>query len=287
MLGRRPDGFHQVVTAYQSVDLADTLTLERTKAPAIQLEITGSRLAPGEDNLVVRAARRLQRETACRSGARIALDKRVPVGAGLGGGSSNAAITLLALNQIWECCLSRDSLLRMAAELGSDVPFFLFGGTALGWGRGTRIHPFPDAFEPKRLVLLYPRFEIRAEEAYSSGNWRPYTGPDVLTRETAETTMRRLQRALDPGQTDSSFLENDLEQAVFKKYPVLAEGRRLLELAGCEQVMLCGSGSTLLGVGEIRQAAAALKDAGEVFHCTTLSRENYGKLLRSSGLHLS
>ena len=142
VLGKRPDGYHEVRTVMQTVDLADELELEEATAISLTVEPPGA--APTEDNLVLRAARLLQQAAGSSGGASITLRKGIPIAAGLGGGSSDAAVTLLALSSLWGIGMSPDELMELGATLGSDVPFFLQGnGCTLATGRGERIVPLP------------------------------------------------------------------------------------------------------------------------------------------------
>lgn len=291
ILGERSDGYHQIKTIYQTVDLSEEVLFETTSDGEIALEVEGRQVALGEENLLYRTAHLVRETTGSQVGIRMKLHKKIPVGAGLGGGSSNAALTLLALNQLWDCKIGKQQLVELAAQLGSDVPFFLVGGTAVGWGKGTEVEPLPDLPEEKGLLLFYPDLEISSGEAYSLGKWGTYGGRQILTRDWVETKMQDLLRAVGPKGDGWSFLENDFEDVLFAHYPVLVEAREALKKAGCERVMLCGSGSTLLGFGsdkQVKEAAAAItrEGIGEAFYCRTLSREQYRQLLMNSGLSL-
>ncbi len=291
ILGKRSDGYQQIRTIYQTVDLSEELVFETTSTRKIELEVEGRHVATGKDNLLFKSADLLRKTAGSQAGIRITLKKRIPVGAGLGGGSSNAALALLALNQLWDCKIGEKKLLELAGQLGSDVPFFLVGGTAVGWGRGTEVVPLPDLPQEKSFLLLYPHLEISSSEAYSLGKWGTYSGTGILTREWAETTMRALLRAVGPKGEGCSFLENDFEDVLFPHFPVLVGAREALKKAGCEQVMLCGSGSTLLGFGsakQVKKAASVItrEGIGETFFCRTLSRKKYRQVLMNSGLLL-
>jgi 4-diphosphocytidyl-2-C-methyl-D-erythritol kinase len=291
ILGKRSDGYQQLRTIYQTVDLSEEVVFETTSTREIQLEVEGRKVAPGEDNLLYQTADLLRKTAGSQAGVRIKLEKKIPVGAGLGGGSSNAALALLALNQLWDCKMGEKELVDLAAQLGSDVPFFLVGGTAVGLGRGTEVVPLPDLPREKSLLLLYPHLEISTVEAYSLGEWGTYGETEILTREWVENTMQDLLRAVGPKGDGWSFLENDFEDILFAHYPVLVEAREALKKAGCERVMLCGSGSTLLGFGsdkQVKEAAVVItrEGIGETFLCRTLSREQYRQILTNSGLLL-
>ena len=289
IFGRRKDGFHQLRTLYQMVDLRDEICLTATRDATITLEVQGYPVPADPSNLVCRAAE-LLRESTGRSekGVRLLLRKRIPVGAGLGGGSSNAAVSLLGLNQLWNCGLSDRELSVLAAKLGSDVPFFLVGGMALGEGRGEIVSPLPDPPGKEDLILLFPKRSISTREAYQIKDWGRWKGQEVLTKDPAETTIQRFC-ALGTGKI-WDFLENDFEPALFERYSFLRETAEALRSVGCERVMLCGSGSTLMGVGKPPGWAESSMDLldrwGEVFPCKTISRRRYRAKLYQAGLRL-
>ena len=166
--GRRPDGYHELQTVYRLIDRCDRVGVA-ARADG-EIRFSGEF---GEDNLCVRAARLLQRSTATRLGADLALEKQIPVGGGLGGGSSDAATTLLALNRLWGCGLARARLMQLGLELGADVPFFLFGGNALGEGIGERLTPLD--LGPAWYLVLTPQVSVSTKEIFSD---------DALTRNT-------------------------------------------------------------------------------------------------------
>ncbi|MGW8182052.1 MAG: 4-(cytidine 5'-diphospho)-2-C-methyl-D-erythritol kinase, partial [bacterium] len=208
ILGRRSDGFHELITVLQTLDYSDELSFE-IPSDEINLSIAGRDVARGKDNLICAAALLIKEQCRVDQGVRISLKKHIPVGAGLGGGSSNAAVTLIALNQLWNCQLTRSDLVQLASRLGSDVPFFLNGGTGLGWGRGEQICSLPEMAREFSVLVYYPRFQVSAAEAYSKiGDLS-----DRLTRPDLDTTIRRFHEVLEAG--DWSILRNDLEEAVF------------------------------------------------------------------------
>ena len=247
ILGLREDGFHELRTVLQTLDLADRLILRVTADPAIRIQVHGRSVPAGPGNLVCRAARLLQRVAGVSCGVELTLTKRIPVGAGLGGGSGNAAVTLMGLNQLWSCGLGLSDLTGLAAELGSDVPFFLHGGTALGKGRGEIISPLcRTSGAPWRSSFSIRGRGLSTRTAYSMGNWGVWEGGDRLTRSRTQTTIHRFS-----GFRDSllwAHLENDFETLLFQRYGFLEEARKALIALGCERVMVCGSGSTLMGL---------------------------------------
>ncbi len=289
VLGKRDDGYHEVATLLQTIDLRDDLELE-TRAAGLELRLEGRPVAVGEQNLVCRAVRLLQKRFGVGGGLRVRLRKRIPVGAGLGGGSGNAAMTLLALNRLWDLGLKRRQLAEIGAELGSDIPFFLFGGTALGQGRGERLTPFPDP-PPESLLLLYPGFEISAREAYQAGGWESLERAKELTKEQVDTTILRFRRTVERGLSALNLAENDFDGPLLSRYPRLARASESLRRAGCQRVMLCGSGSTLLGgvpTHRLDEAGGMVSrdGVGEVLVCRTLSRARYWDILAQANLSL-
>ncbi len=289
ILGKREDGFHEVATILQTIDLHDTLELE-TRPEGIELLLDGRSVATGEENLVNRAARLLQSRAGTRRGVRVRLRKRIPVGAGLGGGSGNAAMTLLGLNHLWGLGLKRGQLGEIGAALGSDVPFFLYGGTALGLGRGEKLTRFPDP-PSENFLLLYPGFQISAAEAYRAGGWGSLERVKELTKKQVDTTILRFRRTVERGLSALDLAENDFDGPLLSRYPGLVRARDSLKRAGCEPVMLCGSGSTLLGwapsqrLDEAR-GTVSRDGVGEVLVCRTLSRARYWDILAQANLSL-
>jgi 4-diphosphocytidyl-2-C-methyl-D-erythritol kinase len=156
VISARPDGYHEIATVLQAISLYDELDCE----PAADLTLDAPALPDDAPNLVLRAAEALQEATGCQAGAALTLRKGIPVASGLGGGSADAAAALVALNQLWKLYLEPAELLRVAAPLGSDVPYFLIGGTALATGRGERLDPLPDPL-PRWLVLVVPEVLVR------------------------------------------------------------------------------------------------------------------------------
>ncbi len=239
VLGRRVDGYHEVETIFQSVDLWDVL--EGEEGPALRLSVVAGDAPPDGSNLVLKAAKLLQARAsrAAGRGAVLLLRKTIPREAGLGGGSSDAAGALVLLNEIWGLHLAPSHLVGLAAELGSDVPFFLFGGTALGTGRGERISTLAPIAE-RRVLLGTPSFGLSTNEVYAGWD-APLTGikPDV-------TVPRPLVKLAEGN--DFGLARNDLERIVFRSHPELAGFRDALLASGAETALLSGSGSTVFGL---------------------------------------
>lgn len=241
VLAREASGFHQLETVFCAIDLADTITAQRAER-GIELEVVGARLGEPQENLVWRAASAFFRASGIAGGARLRLDKRIPVGAGLGGGSSDAASTLHALNALYGRPLGPRSILELAAELGSDVPFFAAGRPfALAWGRGGRLLPFP-ALPPAPTVVGVPDFSIATVYAYGELARARYAQPA-----TVPPTVLDLD-ALASWQGLAALAVNDFEDVIFQKYPILARAVRALADAGALISRLSGSGSAVFGI---------------------------------------
>jgi 4-diphosphocytidyl-2-C-methyl-D-erythritol kinase len=251
----RADGFHELRTVFQSIDLHDTLTFRRRKGPLV-FRCSDADLPVDASNLVVGAARALWREWKGPGEPRdveMVLDKRIPVGAGLGGGSSDAAAALRGLAAIWRVRWSERERWSLAARLGSDVPYFLCGGAALGLGRGDELYPLADP-GPTWVVLLIPRFRVLTADAYrwyDADQTRDEQGVQVVSPPPAgaASASRRLLV------TD---VWNDLEPPVASRHPEVLEMRRALEAHGARLSAMSGSGSAVYGLfGSGRLAAAA------------------------------
>ncbi|HLH25474.1 MAG TPA: 4-(cytidine 5'-diphospho)-2-C-methyl-D-erythritol kinase [Chloroflexota bacterium] len=201
VLGRRPDGYHELYTILQAIGLYDELCCE----PAADLTLDAPPLADDAPNLVMRAATALQEATGCQAGAALTLRKGIPLASGLGGGSADAAAALVALNDLWKLYLEPAELARIAPSLGTDVPFFLLGGTALARGRGDELEPLPDPL-PRWLVILVPETILpeKTRQIYAMLDPRWYTaGGFVLTlaqrlRTNQATSWRPLGNGLEP-----------------------------------------------------------------------------------------
>ncbi len=256
VLGRRSDGFHELRTVFQTVSLADTIDIAFTPARRTSIWVTADVEIPGGNIMERAAALALD---AMRTAGRIEmhLKKRIPMGAGLGGGSSDAAAVLLALPALAGKALPLAEMVDVAATLGSDVPFFLLGGTAVGLGRGTELYPLPDRTAAFGL-LVTPGIHVSTKEAY-----RDLARPK-LTLESAQSIISVFQSYVwDQGRSPSESLGcNDFEAVVFRRVPRLKVLKRQLERLGATPAMLSGSGSALFGVfrdrGQVRRARELL-----------------------------
>jgi 4-diphosphocytidyl-2-C-methyl-D-erythritol kinase len=245
---RRADGYHTIDTLFQEISLHDTLTF--APADSISLRVSGGDVAAGADNLVVRALELLRKKLRTNAGMKATLTKRIPMGAGLGGGSSDAAAALLAGWAIWtgqppQRAISRHGLPKLlfecAAELGADVAFFLRGGRAHAKGIGEKLAK-PQASEKKWLVLVYPRVHVSTPKAYG---WIDESRHDAL-RVSARAT----------GKLKSRPAGNDFEKVVLPRFPAIRAAKEALRKHGCAGVMMSGSGSSVFGF--VRNEAAAL-----------------------------
>jgi 4-diphosphocytidyl-2-C-methyl-D-erythritol kinase len=238
--GKRSDGYHAIQTIFQMLDLCDWLTIQTHEADTLRLTCRPPTLPVDEDNLVVRAARLLQRAGNAHAGASIALDKHIPIAAGLGGGSSDAATTLLALNHLWDLHLPRATLHRLAAQLGSDVPFFLGGATALAEGRGEILKSLPPP-PPLSGLIVNPGFGISAGWAYGQYASRPPA---------ADLNMACIVQAVQAQNLSllADLLINDLEPGVVAVYPVIHQMQEVLRAAGAVVTFMSGSGPSVCGI---------------------------------------
>lgn len=263
----RPDGYHEVRSRMVSIDLADALAAE--DADAIELSCSDPSLPAGSDNLVVRAAARLAEAAGVRRGARIRLEKRVPAGGGLGGGSSDAACTLRLLASLWRLDASEDDLVRVAAGLGSDVPFFLWGGEAEVSGRGEHVGVLPDS-PAADLILLVPPFSISTAAVY-----REYAGRGSLPE----------RLAIEEGSFSGYLGPNDLAPAVLAMEPRMEKYARSAAALSSDWA-ISGSGASFALHGAAPGAADELRrrhPEARVIACRTLSRAEYLDRTRPTG----
>ena len=236
VLGKRDDGYHEIRSLIQTINLCDVLSFE--SADRISFECTKPGLQTS-DNLVVQAAGLLKKASGCEKGARIKLEKRIPWAAGLGGGSSDGAATLLALDKLWGLKMAVSDLMEMAARLGSDVSFFIHGGAALIQGRGEEVTPLKIPV-PGWFVLLVPSLpEIpgKTQQLYSRLNARHFTGGQFAYR------AFRIWSQNEP--IAPSLLFNVFDSVAFDAFPGLEDYWKRFEGAGAENIHLVGSGSTL------------------------------------------
>ena len=245
VLHKRPDNFHELRTIFQTISLADTLEIEYAPSRRTHLELDDPHSIP--DNLVLRAAHAVLEALKQHATIRFRLDKKIPMGAGLGGGSSNAAAVLLAIPALAHRLLPPDRLLTLATQLGSDVPFFLTGGTALALGRGTELYALPDiAQEP--LLLIAPNIHVSTPAAYQALGLS-LTSPEASRKMNGFQLFVRTLGDLRSARAASTLSANDFESAVFSQHPQLKKmwSRLRKHAAGAR---MTGSGSALFALFE-------------------------------------
>lgn len=249
ILEKRTDGYHNILTVFQQIDLHDTLSFRKTPSE-INIVSSLSTLPSDESNLVYQAFTVFKNAASISGGIEVHLEKRIPMGGGLGGGSSDAAATLKALNHLWGNRLTHKELFRLAGEIGSDVPFFLMGGTALGSGRGEILEPI-SLENNYWIVLLLPNVSVSTAWAYRQAKI-------PLTKDEKCVTFRSLfeKGTLQSFRTD---LINEFEEVVFERHPQLRSLKSRLYKEGAFYASMSGSGSTIYGLFyEEKEARAAL-----------------------------
>ncbi|TET37725.1 MAG: 4-(cytidine 5'-diphospho)-2-C-methyl-D-erythritol kinase [Planctomycetota bacterium] len=263
VLGKRDDGYHEIATVMQTVTWFDRMTVEAVDGPDM-LSVCGPACAgvPDDDsNLVLKAADLLREKTGVKKGAKILLEKSIPHGSGLGGGSSNAAAALAILNRLWETGLPHSELVEIASGIGSDVPFFLSGGLALAEGRGEKITKLPQVSSSLYFVLITPPLHVSTAAVYNK--LKTY-----LTFSNQYSKLKRLSgvEARGRSQTPAAdiaevFGVNDLQGAAFQIYPQLAATWKVFEKLPFIARGMSGSGSCLYGVCTSRKEAIVGADA--------------------------
>ena len=252
VLRRRPDGYHDIRTLFQWVSLHDVLDLQEIPGPDVEIQGTDPDVPWGETNLAARAARLLQDRFACSRGVKIRIEKNIPAGRGLAGGSGNAAMALFGLNFLWGLGRDPGELAALGRSLGADVPFFFTGGLALGEDIGDRLTPLPE-LPPLFCVLALPPFPVPTALIYQN------LGPGDLTL-TLNPGDSKINRFFETGEIAS--LENSLERTIFRFYPQLQEIKRFFKDQGAELSLVTGSGSAVFGLFRSREEAERCLRAG-------------------------
>ena len=275
LLKKREDGYHDIATAFQQIDLHDILSFRKTSS---RISITSNRpdIPLDNKNLACRAFQLFQKNQGIQEGIEIHIEKTIPVGGGLGGGSSNAAVTLLAVNQLWKTNLTQKKLETLAGEIGSDVPFFIRGGSALGKGRGEQlveIH-LPNNYW---IVLICPDIEISTSWAYQHSKI-------TLTKNKKIAKFNSLFKNWAPHALRDS-LKNDLEGMVFQGHPILKEMKEQLYQRGAFYASMSGSGSTIYGLFSDKKQA---ESASQFFHMQNKLRVYLSRPISTSPMeHIS
>ena len=254
ILGKRDDGFHEIETIMQEIDLADSLQFEETQE-GVTLECNDKNIPANQDNLVCKAANLILEECGIKKGVLINLEKNIPVGAGLGGGSSDAATTLKALNSLWKVGLNNEELMEFAAKLGSDIPFFINGKTALCRGRGELITPV-EVRNRMDYIILFPRVHISTETIYKNLKID-------LTKKRKDVSFFLDALKYSEVAGISKLLFNRLEEIIFATYPDLLQVKSTLESFDFCGLSISGSGSAFFGLCNDRHQAEVIKSKVE------------------------
>ncbi|MBI4305991.1 MAG: 4-(cytidine 5'-diphospho)-2-C-methyl-D-erythritol kinase [Chloroflexi bacterium] len=247
VLGKRSDGFHNLASVMQTLELHDSIRLEA--AADVSLSCDVARLS-GEDNLALRAARALKEAGAVNAGARILLTKRIPIAGGLGGGSSDAAAVLIGLNRLWRLEWPVTRLSELANRLGSDVPFFLYGGTAIVQGRGDEVVQIPPA-KVGWFVILAPDIELTSK----TGKMFSLITPDQYTR--GVLSHKLAGRIRGGGDAPSQFFFNAFDAVADRAMPELRTYRDGFRSVGAREVTLCGAGPGMFALAPSREIGLA------------------------------
>jgi 4-diphosphocytidyl-2-C-methyl-D-erythritol kinase len=281
VLGKRADGYHEVRNILQTVTLHDTLRFRAGRGASIELRIVGDpQLSEegAEKNLVYRAVDALRRELRIRGGIEILLQKTIPAGRGLGGGSSDAAAGLLGYLQFIRKKLHPRRLLEIASGLGADVPFFLLGGRALGIGKGDEIYPLPDISKQTLLIVSPKGIHVPTPDAY-----RWLHAPELASLTKSAANHKLFEFCALCWSTQGEQLSNDFEEAVFRRHPRLSRIRRALLRGGASEALLAGSGSAVFGVfpspAKARRAVVGFPH-DQTFVCETISRSSYARRMK-------
>ena len=272
ILRKRKDGYHEIRTLFQSINLYDDIQFSEIRSDEILLDGDDPSIPWSRDNLIFKAASLLKEKCIHSRGVKIQVTKRVPAGRGLGGGSSNAAMTLYALNRMWELCLEKKDLVALGKEIGADVPYFLEGGLCLGSGRGDEITVLPD-LEPLFCVLVLPPISIPTASIYQ--RYQP-----SLTSTFKESKIIRFLERREVG-----LLENSLEETVFTLHPQLKAIKNIFQSQGSALSLISGTGSAVFGlfsgVERAKKVAKELIRDNPAFLVETLPRNRYWKELNA------
>ncbi|HQZ98204.1 MAG TPA: 4-(cytidine 5'-diphospho)-2-C-methyl-D-erythritol kinase [Pyrinomonadaceae bacterium] len=276
VLGKRGDWFHELFTVFQTVSLSDTLHFAESEN--LEMTCDDGNVPIDERNLIVQAGNSLRNKFGINKGAAIHLEKRIPSPGGLGGGSSNAAVALVGLAKLWELDVSFDELMPIAAILGSDVPFFLFGGSAVGSGRGELLEQLDDIIEPC-LLIVTPNVSVSTKDAFRRLGAATLTNAElkhilsVCRTEAASLSLHR------------SALINDFEASVFADFPEVRRVKETLLELGAVNAAMSGSGASVFAIFdniETRQTAIKALDPESTwrkFAVATVSRNKYREAL--------
>jgi len=291
---RREDGFHELLTAYQTIKLHDVVRVSLTRGSGIDIRCEDPRVPKDESNTCYRTVERAMRALKANGRVLVEIEKRLPVQGGLGAASSNAVATLLALERALKESLTQAQRLQIAAEVGSDLPLFLLGGTVLGESRGEQVYPLPD-LPSMPCIVVTPNVGVSTPRAFAAWDQK-LTAPDSsdrmselglrlsawLSESYSGAPFRRGRRENPLLELVRAGIKNDFEEVVFPEYPELCEVKQALERASARYASLSGSGSTVYGLfasnEAARRAALKLQKQGWTAQVTaTLTRHEYWK----------
>jgi 4-diphosphocytidyl-2-C-methyl-D-erythritol kinase len=276
ILGRREDGFHELFTVFQTVSLYDTIHFAESETLELSCDDPG--VPTDARNLIIKTASALKQHLGVKQGAAVHLEKRIPSPGGLGGGSSNAAVALIGLTRLWGIDANRSVLQVIAAEIGSDAPFFLHGGTAIGTGRGEVIEPIGEVDE-QFILIVTPDVTVSTRDAFERIN------AATLTKEASNHILRVCRLEADPPDLRHSVLINDFEASVFSAHSEIKRVKETLLALGAVNAAMSGSGASVFAIfdkKETRQAAEKALDreiTWRKFAVATISRSEYREAL--------
>jgi len=277
ILGKRDDGFHELCTIFQTVSLHDKLTFSEDSE--LILTSDTKKIPLDERNLIIKAAKLLKEKYGTKLGAKINLEKNIPAPGGLGGGSSNAAIALLGLSKLWEIEINFASLLELGKLLGSDVPFFFYGGTAIGTGRGADIIRREEINENNMLIVT-PRVDVSTAAAFGRLN------AAHLTNNSSKSILQICRYEAESMLLQQLLMKNDFEEIVFKLEPEIKRVKKSLVSSGAKIALMSGSGASVFAIFEnemqLQSAFHNLQSERNwrVFPVTTVSRTSYIESLK-------
>ena len=271
ILGKRTDGYHEIRTVYQTIMLHDNLEISMRSGNGLEFNCNLVELRD-ENNLVVRAIEAVRNRTGVKTGLSVQLQKQIPTGSGLGGGSSNAAITIMALDYLLKLKMSRQEWFEIGEELGADVPFFFLGGRAIGLGTGSEVYSLQDHL-PSHLLIVISAFPIATVDAYRQASLR-------LTSQDNKSKIPAFCPAVIDNIESGKELENHFESVVFKNQPSLKQIKKRLLQCGATKAGLTGSGSAIVGFfdskRDLKQAQVALRNRDiQLITTRTTTRKQY------------
>jgi len=240
IISTRQDGYHNIETILQQIDLFDEIVIRKNSGYQISIRSDNRKVPENKGNICYDAVKLIQQVSGIKEGVAIEIRKRIPIGSGLGGGSSNAASVLIGLQQLWHLQLTKEDLHELALKLGADVPFFLVGGTALATGIGEKLKPIDAPFN-SYCVIIYPNIEISTTWVYKNFNFS-------LTKTKKSIKLSHIFFHRFHISNLKNVINNDLEEVVFQQYPILKEIKQLLYRKGAFFACMSGSGSTIYGL---------------------------------------